>query len=411
LDAAASYGEQWNFAEESSKKIDQMITRFAHESQSALLRRKAESIVEAKKNGIMHSQLDPLSPEVSLMLSISEKLSQEEIDRRMQAQRDYATLMDPGVVHAIEQDYGLSFKKLSVREQIWFVGVLRDLSIDDEKRIMSFTKRYGINGARSFLSAELGDEFREVVLTIGEKLPEAQARFVFERYSEIAQVAQHEAEELVEDFFQDGTHNNVSVATIEAELLKRAARMLKEVATKAGDEDISQEELETQLGRYKKDVVVFSSIFRAAFKEGKYDLEDVRGLSLDTVTPSEIDGDAKTKMVEIFESNWRAQKPEVADFLVGAFGSILEKDDDSTEFSVLEKDGEVIAFVRFDKRPDLGEDVLYAGSLNVDTRLRGSAIGEALMAATIDKQAETHTLQADFFPELQVGTRYVEDMG
>ena len=97
---------------------------------------------------------------------------------------------------ALSQDFGFPMNELTLREQVWFVNSLRGYQPEQERLVSSFTQKFGLNGARAFLSCEYGDRFRETVLAIGEKLPAEVAQQVFEQYGRLALLAQEKSAEL-----------------------------------------------------------------------------------------------------------------------------------------------------------------------------------------------------------------------
>ncbi len=167
-----------------------------------------------------------------------------------------------------------------------------------------------------------------------------------------------------------------------------------------------------KLAEQGHELVLFTTIFKDSFKgTQEMSFEDMKGVETEIRAPSEINEQTKEQMLSIFEANWQGQKPELIEGLRKGFLAKLNDNGNSTQFHILEKDGRVIAFVRFDTRSDLGKNAVYGGSLNVDPAMRGSAVGEAMMRATIDTTAKDNVIYADVFPDLMVGTKYVEDLG
>lgn len=76
----------------------------------------------------------------------------------------------------IEKNLAISLTDLTLREQIQLCSLLASPDRQTVSRTFITTKKFGSSAARSFLSCEYGDEFRGVVLSIGEKLPEKLAR-------------------------------------------------------------------------------------------------------------------------------------------------------------------------------------------------------------------------------------------
>ncbi|MFH1252920.1 MAG: hypothetical protein V1664_01125 [Candidatus Uhrbacteria bacterium] len=86
-------------------------------------------------------------------------------DRQIEAGILYSMFLDNDVIDGLEQDYGFPIRELTTREQLWFVNSLKGYTADQEKPVSAFTQRFGLDGARAFLSCEYGDDFRDVIET------------------------------------------------------------------------------------------------------------------------------------------------------------------------------------------------------------------------------------------------------
>ncbi|MFH1252918.1 MAG: GNAT family N-acetyltransferase [Candidatus Uhrbacteria bacterium] len=240
------------------------------------------------------------------------------------------------------------------------------------------------------------------------------ARQVFTQYGQLALLAQEKSAELASEFLTEGGETKIDAVAVEQELLDRAKNFLVEISR---TDNVSAEAVAEKLRNYETDMVVFAGIFKTAFKnpsEVKFD--EVRGLSFEQKTAAEIAQDEHQtehrEIVDIFQANWRKQKPKAAARLTQGLEAKLKTENQASRFAILKKDGKIIAFVRFDKTqtPD-GRPALYCASLNVKTNLRSSALGEAVLKNTIDHEAQTQIIYADVFPDLLAGTKYVEDFG
>jgi hypothetical protein len=106
---------------------------------------------------------DIINPTELPALSPTKNMSQKEKERKEQAQKDYIMLLDITLLDGIEKDFGFNIREMTTREQIWFVESLKGYTLDQEKKVLEFTKKFGIEGARTFFSAEFGDTFRNII--------------------------------------------------------------------------------------------------------------------------------------------------------------------------------------------------------------------------------------------------------
>ena len=338
---------------------------------------------------------------------------QEDLERKTQAVRDVGSALDLRVRKIIEEDYDISFSELTLREVVWFASTLRYLTPDKEEDLMSFVKQFGMDGARALMSAEFGDEFREYVLMIGEKVDNKTARKIFETFSEISTLAQTEASKLLEEFFVEGKGEPVDSAKIEMELMKRAKRLIEDFArdaikAKATGEEPDSAELLKKLEQANSDTALFASIFRAAYKgENGVDFEKIQGVEFETANPQDLDPEDRDRILAITDANWE-EVPTMSSFIHKMTKQKLETPSDSTQWHLLKKGNDIVAFCRFD---DSGEGELYGGSFNVAPEHRGSAIGDALFQNTLDVKAKDNVIKMNVYPDSDVASSYIEKYG
>ena len=111
-------------------------------------------------------------------------------------------------------------------------------------------------------------------------------------------------------------------------------------------------------------------------------------------------------MIEIAKENWTESAYRTV--VIKGLEAKLDPKTTGTKFTIFKKNGNILAFMRFDRLKD-GD--LYAGSLNIPPALRGSAIGEAFLKTCIEQEGRNHAIHADFFPEIDAGMMYVERLG
>lgn len=306
LHATAQYGRDWDFSEDVSGEMLGLLRQFAERTTSALLKRKAETVLRpgsrAARQDVLPVVIEGVAGRVAVrslakgyagvyrgaqlfgvlpleegketyekeaiqpLASLSElrgspKADAEAQARTVQAREDYAMLIDPTLLDGLEKDYGFSVRALTVREQLWFTASLRGMAPKEEGAIEEFTQKFGIDGARAFLTVESGDAFRDVVLRIGERLPEETAKAVFARYAEFAEWAQATAETMSKEFFKEQASLPFNTQVVEDRLLERGKQLLLE-AERAPNPEAVLSQLETA----RADAVLFASIFRQLFK-------------------------------------------------------------------------------------------------------------------------------------------------
>ncbi len=360
-----------------------------------------------KMGARQYTRNELIEPHEMDILKLSDEMNPAERQRRMQAQRDYLMLLDRSIVEGIKQDFGFSLSDLTLREQLWFIASLRNVSSAEEGRIQEFTHLFGLDGARAFLSVESGDKWRDHVLGLAEHLPTETTKRVLHRFSEIAEIVQSNIHEMIQPLLSDGAQSAVDEISLERILLSRARALLLNADNPGAD----IEQIEKMLSKQSTDVILFSSVFKSLFKgETKVDFSRLNGLEFGTYQGDELAEADRAQMLEIAKENWN-HTPDLAAFVIGKTKGLLDTKSEKQQFYILKKNGAIAAFLRFEDREDLEPGAIYGGSFNVSSELRGSAIGEAMLHQVLDQLAKDHVIYADVFPEVLAGTAYVEKFG
>lgn len=103
-------------------------------------------------------------------------------ERRIKSIEDTDYLL--ALSNRLSREAGINLSKLSLEEQSVVVDAIKGLHRDPE-RIINFAKKYGLEGLRTFISCEYGDEYGERILTIAEKAKPELVESIFKEYSEI----------------------------------------------------------------------------------------------------------------------------------------------------------------------------------------------------------------------------------
>jgi hypothetical protein len=165
--------------------------------------------------------------------------------------RDYLYLQQADMREILESDFSIPLKELSIKEQLYFLNYLKNTTVEHVRIIQSFTSLYGVDGMRTFLSLEHGDE------TLGDKIVafgagNKEADQIFRYYSTILD-SSGQAESMLNsllnksDVSDEDKHAHISA--VKEKIQGKADRMLKQAIEK-GDvdnvlRDIQNSSLET----------------------------------------------------------------------------------------------------------------------------------------------------------------------
>ncbi|HCC83627.1 TPA: hypothetical protein DEP96_02140 [Candidatus Uhrbacteria bacterium] len=338
-------------------------------------------------------------PLATLLAEANVKTNDQEID----TVRLLEELHRPEMRARIEEDMGVDLTELTLREQVQLLTFLTHTSQANIDRTFNATKTFGVPCARSFLSAEAGDEFRDHILTISEQVAPETAQKIFNSYANLADLAQTTATNLAKEFFVPGQERTFDIDAIQAQLLTRAREIL-EAAAKHPEDTAN---LFSKLANAETSIILLAEMYRSIHHDNPdFSLEDVRHNTIEQMPATELSKQEKIDIQAIHRANWLIEEPRALSFLENILQEKLKSP--STNFHILKNNGRIVAFLRFDQKPD---GSLYLGSVNVDSGLRGKAIGDAFLQKVIDEQAINHRLVLQVLAKSDIAKKYQSAYG
>ncbi len=335
-----------------------------------------------------------------------------------EAVRLFQALHQPVAKAYVQEGMGVRLEQLSVREQVQLLDFLANTDQPGMQKTFHTIHAYGLDAARAFLSCEYGKEYGDAILRIGEVLDHATASKIFSMYAGLIDLTVKTAEELQKMFLSDSSRP-IDAHSVQEQLIERGRLIIHAAAQRiaqAKDPADAAEALQQELERFRSDVVLFAAVFREATKGSKTaEFKEWKGVSLETVDPQMLGTAERKKLFEgckdVLLANWAEKGIDASAIALHGLEEGFEKKTNRTRLHLLRRDESVLAFVRFDERPDLGANALYAGSFNVDPAARGSSIGSAFFHETLKTEGKDHDIRAHVFVDDRVGTSYVEEFG
>lgn len=267
--------------------------------------------------------------------------------------------------------------------------------------LFRFIEKFGEEGLRTFSSLELGLERGEKILQLSQELPEPIADQIFLKYNEMLNAVDN-----ISGLLKD---KKVDISRVRGNLLKKANEVLSgfaEMAEQTEERDtlFTSRLILRQLEKIKSEIILFAATFRVMAEQGEVDFEDVKHTQLEAKDSSELSVSEKQEMMRIFLENRADYPPRLLDNTRAIFERALNKA--GSEFFLLYHQDDLVSFIRFDKLPNRH---LYAGSLNVRPEAKGSAIGTAMLKATLHKKAEAQTIEAEAWAGNPGLVKYYQD--
>lgn len=300
----------------------------------------------------------------------------------------------------------IGLHNLTLKQQEWLTAGIDDIekNYDD---FINFAKKYGLTGLKSFLSLELDKNLVPQILAIGEKLPSKTARAIFDKYSQIIDQTENVKEYLMENFKKDKDFSPVTIDKITQNLLKKGKDLLEKFADQVdSNAKVNPNEIIAELEQINADILLFAGSFKELKKQDpKISLEDFKNTIIENIQTDQLSKKDKQEMIKIADRNWSAV-PHLHKKVIEGLQETL--DDNKGNFYLVQYNNELLGFVRFEK---ISSGKKYGGSLNINTDIRGSKIGESIMQSIVAREAQTNIIEATAYPKLPIATRYIGEFG
>ena len=308
---------------------------------------------------------------------------------------DYITTLRSSSREIIETKFGFRLTNLTIKEQLYFLSYLKDTTVEQAETMQRFTSLYGVDGMRTFLSLERGDEtLGDHIVAFGQH--DEVAGTVFTYYGELLNSAER-AEVLVKE-----------VSDCEGEACTELANQVRENILNRAQKDLEK----AVRSHDPSEVAAQIENYVAAAKEYVALLQEVGVGKIESVSPESLTEEERARMQDLLRTNYNKAypEPENEDFKTAVAGS-LEKSfsNPDTSFRVLRDNGKIVSYNRFDTIRDFtGKEVSYFGSFNADPAYSG--VGGVMLEETIKDQLETgRPMMAHCDPTQVITRKYIED--
>lgn len=290
----------------------------------------------------------------------------------------------------IEGEFGFALSDLSLKEQYFFLNYLKRVTPDSAELMKRFTSLYGVDGMRTFLSLERGDEtLGDHIVAFGQH--DEVAGTVIKYYGELLNNSE-KAESLVQEAGCEGEHCVQLAEQVRENIINRAQKDL-ETAVRAHDPS----EVATKIETYVADAKVYVALLQEAVQQ-----------PLESIPAAEISEEDKEQIRALSARNYVEEPEDFQGIIRSGLESALESG--NTRFYIERDDsGKVIFCDRFDDKVDPynGRTVKYFGSVNAEPAFNG--IGRVRITETLEQElANGETMFAHCDPENAVSSLYIE---
>jgi predicted GNAT family N-acyltransferase len=321
---------------------------------------------------------------------------------------DYSYLMKKPIREYIEKDFGFELNALSIKEQFYFLELIKSKTENEILEVKFFVKKYQTVGFKTFLSLEQDPTLGDKIISFGENVDLEIAQKVFEKYSEVVDQA-FKIEDFIDTELASQNIDSKQKEEIRNQIMVRAKDVLIQfidAASFAKEKgiELSGDEVNIQLEQIKTDVILLASTLRSMKRAGqRINLEDIKNFSLaGHVSALEIKEEDRSEMLRIYKENYK-DFPELQKLLVASNEKALKSN--SSEFTMLRYKEELTGFYRLDH---LSSDEVHFAAFNIDAEFRGAGLGEAMMLEDLDQLAREKKIQAETNSVARISSNYIE---
>jgi len=332
--------------------------------------------------------------------------SLDDYQQRLKEVDDFKFLLKLGA--DLSRRAHIDLTQLNASEQQWAIASARALK-ENYPAILDLAEKYGLSGLKSFLALEHSGAMGGRALAIAENLDRETALAVFDKYFEVV-----DAGEKVRGYLEEYVGEAGDGKTIEAifnNLLRRAKQVLVDFSqetqkAKLQKRKTTRQDIFRHLEDIQTEILLFASTFKALAAEQAIDLRDIKDTDIQITDAASLRHEDKEIMKRIFAQNRPRYSKPLLKKTLAEFSNALESA--GSKFYLLRHQGDLAAFVRFDKLPN---GHLYAGSLNVRPEIKGSVIGSAMLKAALEDEGRERVVEAVVYEKNPMMKHYVDDFG
>ncbi len=309
----------------------------------------------------------------------------------------YWLLMSASVRKIIADKFGINIPLLSSEERGTFLHFVKTVTVADSEKVSKFTKRFGLQAARSFLATAYDPRASEYILHIGETFSQEDATAIFQKFAQFADAAEL-AEDAMVEIGGDEQRERVS-ELIQKNLLEKATGMLRRVAEQSegkSDAEIAML-IGTELERYSVQGQMLVGTYRAVVKLAREAGKEppapntLPGVSYEVITGQYLLSDGR-KELETLLALYRRNFPAITgEMLAQKMREKLVQRPDATVHRVA-VDNQLAAFLLV---TPVDATTIHVSALNVSAELAQVGVGKFLVTEVLRAVREGKTVIAE----------------
>lgn len=289
------------------------------------------------------------------------------------------------------QKTGTRLNNLSFKKQGWFLIYLNQANAEEKEKLQDFVSKYHEDGINSFLSLEVDQSMGGKIVSLAEKINNVEsAQILFNKLSEITDLAEKESDEIKDMFLKDGTMTGFDWREVRLALLNNVKDII--IRFEAELDNGEEKNINNLLGKLeasKVEMKLLAGVLKTAKENGEnIPIESIREITIERKVINSREGIIlsdleKKSLIKIAEENYSAiflqpgnnYNPEAYNRVISDFTKELENLDGQL-VDILKYKGDVACFDRFKQ---ISPREVYGSSFNVAKDIQGLSIGKSFM--------------------------------
>jgi len=305
-------------------------------------------------------------------------------------------MYDYNFVQTLSNELGVALEKLPMSAQIKLLTLLADKDKIFVQRLKGVVDEGCVGSDFVMALLSTGDTVSvEDILSIAERneLSLQTKKLLFSRYADIIT-----SSEKISDYFQYKFKSRPELEVLKEsrkKMLARGERLVLDIINQLRNDNknVSEQSILERISSCSADMVIFASAFRSLSEKESIELEDIDGVTIESMDSFNISDEEKGAMLAmVLESrgeNKDAYPPAVYDLETGWFKNNINNP--NTRYRILRDGSKVLAFMHTEQLPD---GKVYAGSLTVSKEARASKLGPSLLKAVIEQEGKDKIITA-----------------
>lgn len=333
-------------------------------------------------------------------------------EERNEMTYDLRTMLSIPFMQRIEENLGLAYSELGLREINYLYNFIKYLDSNQVAALAADIDKFDIALVTTLLSTEHGSEMGLAVSKIARYFSYEGASQVFNKYTELVNVADGVRRYLHENYGEELAAKPGLEEAIVQNLLKRGKDLLQKAAQEGIDETTILKELEHSKG----DLLLFANAFRGMYGR-EVSLDQFKELSIEHTAGGQLNQEEYDQMLVMADQNW----DDLKKLMPQMYGQIMHdvpaqlKGEDSktggpidTTWHVMKRNNTVLGYFRLD---NTASNTVYFGSMNSLPDLHGFKLGDAILKDMLAKETEGKLIEAHASPKTAICRSYINKYG